>query len=161
MAIVPQSIVYGSPPELGERAQCQVRRNSEVIFHTHPRTSYSVPSIEDINKPFRHRSIKTSVLATNWGVYQIVKLAEHTFPQHILDAIRQSIDNINKATVNPLYRQVRTTPQARGVTKNTEWNLLTPNQQAYVVFQLDTINRLLDGYGWIAFRQEQIIVADV
>ena len=56
------SVVYGNPVEKGGRASCTVKYYTPIIFHTHPRTSYSTPSVEDIIKVLKHTKIKTSEL---------------------------------------------------------------------------------------------------
>ena len=54
------------------RGMCVHDKITSVIFHTHPITSYSYPSVEDILRVVReHGRIVRSIIATKWGVWDI------------------------------------------------------------------------------------------
>ena len=137
------SIVYGSPVEIGERASCSLKYYTPVIFHTHPRTSYATPSFEDINKVLKHQKIKTSVIVTNWGVFQIVKMKDASFilDNRILEKILECINYINLNTVNPEYLRYRGTKHSYGLNKNLNWSQLNELQIKKVYEQLEIINK--------------------
>lgn len=45
--------------------------NYHYIVHTHPKSEYSYPSVEDIWRLVEEPSIKLSVIATSWGIYTL------------------------------------------------------------------------------------------
>ena len=124
------------------RASCTVKYYTPIIFHTHPRTSYATPSFEDIIKVLKHKEIQTSVIVTNWGTFQIVKMRHVTneISDELKLKIKDSIDFINRNTVNPNYLRVRGTEASVGLNKNLEWNALSPSQKKIFFEQLEIIN---------------------
>ena len=154
------SIVYGSPVEKGGRASCTVKYYTDIIFHTHPRTSYSTPSVEDIIKVLKHTKIKTSVIVTNWGVFQIVKMKDTVFnlDNRISEKILECINYINRNTVNPEYLRYRGTEHSFGLNKNLNWNELTENQKKMINEQLEIINIALFNKAKILLNQPYIYV---
>lgn len=61
-------------PEVGPnvRGTCTVKKYSPIIFHSHIRTSYPPPSIEDIIKVIKHRNkIQHSIIVCKWGFWVI------------------------------------------------------------------------------------------
>lgn len=143
-----ESLVTGEIHEQGKRASCTNKRYSDFIFHTHPRTSYSVPSVEDIAKVVKHRIIKNSIVITLWGVFQIIKTDQDKTPlnQSDTDKIRETIDYINIKTTNPQYDEVKRNNQNReGITKNIYWGYLTDEQKRIVDEGIKRINEILRG----------------
>jgi hypothetical protein len=54
------------------RKSCEFKEMSNILFHTHPKASYSYPSVEDIMKLIkRHGVVERSVIATKWGIWDI------------------------------------------------------------------------------------------
>jgi hypothetical protein len=124
------------------RASCSVKYYTPIIFHTHPRTSYATPSVEDIVKVLKHKIIKTSVMVTAWGVFQIVKIG-NILKDIDMNKIKNSIDYINRNTVNPQYLSTRGTEASIGLNKNLEWNQLSNISQKMVMDQIQIINNTL------------------
>lgn len=133
---------YTDPSQNGTRASCSVKYYTPIIFHTHPRTSYATPSVEDIVKVLKHKIIKTSVIVTAWGVFQIVKMG-NTLINIDMNKIKNIIDYINRNTVNPQYLSTRGTEASIGLNKNLEWNQLSNISQKMVMEQLQIINNTL------------------
>ena len=152
--LVMDNIVYGKNPIISSsgttsqgtssRASCTVKYYTPIIFHTHPRTSYATPSFEDIIKVLKHKEIRTSVIVTNWGTFQIVKIMDSIISDELKLKIKDSIDFINRNTVNPNYLRVRGTEAAIGLNKNLEWNALSSFQKKLVFEQLEIINIALN-----------------
>lgn len=151
-------IVYGESPERG-RASCSVKRYTPIIFHTHPKSSYSVPSMEDIIKVFRHSVIKTSVIATYWGIFQIVKFANLEISEPLQLKIKEIIDRIIKLTVNPEYLRIRKLYNTNNIPKNIAWDELSTQTKTDVKEYFDMINLILNKKGAIYFREPYIYVA--
>ena len=59
--------------EKSERAMCNYKEgfHHDYLFHSHPILSRSYPSIEDIKKVLKSKSIMVSVVASRWGLYTI------------------------------------------------------------------------------------------
>lgn len=150
------TIVYGEVPDQNSRASCSVQRYSSIIFHTHPKTSYSIPSVEDITKVFRHKIIRTSVIATYWGIFQIVKFKEFNITDELQIKIKEIIDTINIISVNPEYKKLRGSDKAKGINKNMPWNLLTNQNQ--IKEWLKILNVLLNNNGKIIFGDPFIYI---
>jgi len=55
------------------RHQCIHSKYTTIIFHTHPLSAYSYPSLEDIIKVCKNSKIAYSVIATTWGIWIINK----------------------------------------------------------------------------------------
>ena len=146
------------------RASCTVQRHTPFIFHTHPGTSYNPPSKEDIEKVFKHKRIKVSVIANLWGLFQIIKTnnnndddnddndneyrehSEHRFRTDLVK-IKEYIDKINKITVDPEYLKVRNNLGSKPkIYKNMEWNKLSEGKQDIVYENINHINRYLEKY---------------
>lgn len=143
-----KSLVEGEFDEQGRRESCTNKEYSGFIFHTHPRTSYSVPSVEDIAKVVKNIIIKNSIVITLWGVFQIIKTDKNNSPldHHDTDKIRETIDYINIKTTNPEYDEVKRNNQNReGITKNMYWMYLTYEQKRIVIEGIKRINEILRG----------------
>jgi hypothetical protein len=52
------------------RQRCD-SENYHYIVHTHPKSEYSYPSVEDIWRLIEEPAIKLSVIATTWGIYTL------------------------------------------------------------------------------------------
>jgi hypothetical protein len=52
------------------RQRCD-SENYHYIVHTHPKSEYSYPSVEDIWRLVEEPAIKLSVIATSWGIYTL------------------------------------------------------------------------------------------
>lgn len=160
--LVMDNIVYGETPIITlqgttSRASCSVKYYTPIIFHTHPGTSYAIPSLEDIIKVLKHREIRTSVIVTNWGTFQIVKLKEiNQISDELKLKIKDCIDFINRNTVNPDYLQTRGTEASIGINKNLEWNALSVSQKKLVFEQLEIINIALFNRAKIFFNEPYI-----
>lgn len=138
------------PPD--KRASCQHRKYTPFIFHTHPGTSYTSPSKEDIEKIYKNK-IHTSVIATLWGLFQITKTdlekevsptELHKFQETDLVNIKKYIDLINKTTVNPEYLKVRLLKIKPKIYKNLEWEKLSSQQHNSIYEYIGQINRILE-----------------
>ncbi len=73
-SFIKRSIIKGSKELLDNektRAYCKYKFYNSVIFHSHPKTSRSYPSYEDIEKLKKHDEIEVSIVATRWGIYVI------------------------------------------------------------------------------------------
>jgi hypothetical protein len=67
------SISRGTAKQEDERALCNYKEgfHHDYLFHSHPITSRSYPSMEDIRKVLKSNKIMVSVIATRWGLYSI------------------------------------------------------------------------------------------
>ena len=143
-----------------------IKNRSPIIFHTHPRSSYSVPSIEDINEVFKN-NIRTSIIVSSWGLFQIIKTKElnnnelnnnkntkekskeKKIPDDLFYQIKSIIDNINIITTSNEYqkfkRKGRKDIKFKG-NKNTDWEMLSTTTQNIVRSNLEYINMYLHEY---------------
>jgi hypothetical protein len=79
-SFIKDSISKGSKELLSNgksRAYCKYKIYTSFIFHSHPKTSRSYPSYEDIEKVKKHVKIKVSIIATRWGIY-VIKRYDNT-----------------------------------------------------------------------------------
>ena len=63
-----------SKEQIGVKVDGRQRCDSDDyyhIVHTHPKSEYSYPSIEDIWRLVTEPAIKLSVIATTWGIYTL------------------------------------------------------------------------------------------
>ena len=58
---------------INNRKQCVHPYESPIIYHTHPVTAYAYPSVEDINKVTKRTNYRCSIIASQWGVWQIYR----------------------------------------------------------------------------------------
>ena len=56
------------------RELCDHQYRTPIIFHTHPLNTYSYPSIEDINKVSKRLNYSCSIIASQWGIWQVYRL---------------------------------------------------------------------------------------
>jgi mevalonate kinase len=142
LIIHPTTVSFGSEPEVGGRASCTNKEYSQIIFHTHPITSYAPPSVEDIGKVLKHTEIGTSVIITSWGVFQIVRLTrdKYVLTEDDKRNIKSYIDNINKATVNPDYLTKRGKEEALNIAKNIAKETLTGKHLRSISDNIKKIN---------------------
>ncbi len=75
------------------RAYCNYKKYSSVIFHSHPKTSRSYPSYEDIEKVKNHDNIKVSIIATRWGIY-VIKRDDNTVIITDKDKVEKYLNSI-------------------------------------------------------------------
>jgi hypothetical protein len=57
--------------ETNGRKACIHKRYSKLIWHTHPYSSHSYPSREDVFKVLKRDVIENSIIFTRWGIWQI------------------------------------------------------------------------------------------
>lgn len=77
-----------------QRASCNYKMYSQVIFHSHPMLSRNYPSFEDIRK-LRHDIIELSIIASRWGIYAIKKKDRHesrVLSQPKIDSVKDKIN---------------------------------------------------------------------
>ncbi len=67
------SLSRGKAKSERERAMCNYKEgfHHDYLFHSHPILSRSYPSMEDIKKVLKSKSIMVSAVATRWGLYTI------------------------------------------------------------------------------------------
>lgn len=150
--------------EIG-RGSCIYEKYTEIIFHTHPIVSYNPPSQEDIAKVWENDEIKTSVIASSWGLWQIIRqgpskladvpkdLLKQTFNEYymtnISPQIKEQIDQINIVTMNPEYQEwiylKKVLIDDTQPIKNIPWNQLSQRRQQGVFESIATINQILQG----------------
>jgi proteasome lid subunit RPN8/RPN11 len=54
------------------RGACKYKSITTCIFHSHPATTYSYPSVEDIMQLLEYfNNTKHSIIATKWGIWDI------------------------------------------------------------------------------------------
>ncbi len=109
------SISLGGPrmdDEGNIRQSCEYNRNliKEYIFHSHPFSSGSYPSKEDVMKVFKHTETKVSIIATRWGLYTIknsdiarthYKNIKNTNKYNqLLEYVKQKLHDIGRINVN-------------------------------------------------------------
>lgn len=63
---------YKVGDETKTRKYCMLAQYTDVVFHSHPKSSRAYPSAEDLLKLMKHHDkIKTSIIATSWGIWII------------------------------------------------------------------------------------------
>jgi hypothetical protein len=88
------------------RKQCNHEIITSVIFHTHPYTSYSYPSTEDVLKVFKnHGKIVRSIIATKWGIWEIKNtdksnIYSETKKEEFIKFIKHYLDRVGRHTSN-------------------------------------------------------------
>jgi len=109
------------------------------IVHTHPKSEYSYPSLEDIWRLVTEPAIKLSVIATTWGIYTLKQkekfkghdwlndLKANNYEQGFKDWLNGILDDIGK-----LQDKKRST------------NVLTPVEYLDVNLFLSYINKKMD-----------------
>ena len=109
------------------------------IVHTHPKSEYSYPSLEDIWRLVTEPAIKLSVIATTWGIYTLKQkekfkghdwlndLKANNYEQGFKDWLNGILDDIGK-----LQDKKRST------------NVLTPVEYTDVNLFLSYINKKMD-----------------
>jgi hypothetical protein len=55
---------------------CSGIRDDHVILHTHPTIFRPFPTLSDINNVVSSKTIRNSIVLTQWGVWQIIKNGE-------------------------------------------------------------------------------------
>ena len=64
--------IYSQDSEISkDKSMCLHGKYAPYIFHTHPNTSKSYPSASDIIKVIKHNTIKSSLIFTRWGIWEI------------------------------------------------------------------------------------------
>lgn len=161
------NVQYGET--VNGRESCSVKVYSPIIFHTHPRSSWNPPSVEDINKVFKNKNIRTSIIVSSWGLFEIIKtrnINEKVLPDKVLNEIKNIIDTININTFSVEYEDFKSTLKSilyntdsnlkkhtekmlrsdfRGP-KNTDWELLSIESKNLVINRLEFINMHLRNY---------------
>jgi hypothetical protein len=100
-SFIKDSISKGSKELLSNgkyRAYCKYKSYTSVIFHSHPKTSRSYPSYEDIEKVKKHDKIKVSIIATRWGIYVIKKNNTIITDKDKVDKYLKFIYNLENST---------------------------------------------------------------
>ena len=96
------------------RGSCSHSFYSDVIFHTHPITSYAYPSEEDIIKTLKHYDkIKVSLIGCVWGMWVIKNTKRsNVYSENCKDVLQKFIGkhlaNIGRKTTkkNLFYRDI-------------------------------------------------------
>jgi proteasome lid subunit RPN8/RPN11 len=79
------------------RKNCQLKKIKRMIYHTHPLTSKSYPSVEDVLKivKLKNKIIKVSIIFTRWGIWELhCDNKSDNIPTQIVDKIRKQLTNI-------------------------------------------------------------------
>jgi len=131
---------------IGEKVDSRQRCDSEdyhYIVHTHPKSEYSYPSLEDIWRLVTEPAIKLSVIATTWGIYTLKQkekfkghdwlndLKAHNYEQGFKDWLKGILKDIG----NLQYRKRR---------RDIEEHILTPVEYMDVNLFLSYINKKMD-----------------
>jgi len=127
-----------------KRATCKHTVMSTYIFHTHPHTSYAYVSVEDINRVATYKKLKTSVVATSWGVWQITKTDKET-REFTSDELKEISKYLNTLGVRTSHEH-----------KSIQWS----NDVAHEVYDcLKALNKYLEWYSmFITFTSWNNIV---
>ena len=67
-AYVDQLAIYGSD---GSKKYCQHSHYQTYTWHTHCMTDKAYPSAEDIRKTLKTQSIRTQLIFTKWGIWEL------------------------------------------------------------------------------------------
>lgn len=84
------SLTQGSD---SNRPFCIHKKYSKFIFHTHPNHSKAYPSVEDIEKILKHKTIVYSIIFTKWGIW-ILNL-NGSYNENKILTNRLNIKNLN------------------------------------------------------------------
>ncbi len=95
------SVSIGTRKEQGKRASCIFSNKypNIYLFHSHPFLSRSYPSMEDVIKVLKSKTIMVSIIATRWGIYTIkhtsnsIKIAQ-LWTDELRDKFSKDILNI-------------------------------------------------------------------
>ena len=109
-------IVDNHGTKIGKRQVCYFKRYSKYIFHTHPLSSKSYPSAEDILKIVKHKRIHYSIISTNWGIWILHSTKKVVLSDKWIERLKYTLNNI----LTPLYYK---TEKGRGDYKN-DYDLL-------------------------------------
>jgi hypothetical protein len=85
----PAHITKGSTNQ--GRGTCTHKGYTPYIFHTHPRTSMSFPSREDIGKVLKRETIKYSLIFTEWGIWNL-SASNHNTDETVMQSLYQTIE---------------------------------------------------------------------
>lgn len=133
----------GDKTPFGVRKSCNYKEYSTFIFHTHPYSSYSYPSFEDINKVSKHPKIKTSVLATLWGIWQISRLPENKERKEIdKKEISDILYSIGSKTVNKSFKERKSS--VKSLELETHDIVMKT-----IIDYLPDLNKILEKYGLV------------
>ena len=126
---------------VSDRPTCQVQYYTNTIFHTHPRVSYNPPSWEDLRKVFKNDRIKNSVIASTWGLFQIVK--SNNPSMFSLEEFEEEYRNV-KGLIDDLNRKTKDRTYSPYVQK--PWNRLTQTERNYFYQFITNLNTILLTY---------------
>jgi hypothetical protein len=73
----------GSPRTENERASCNYSYYSTIIWHTHPKIGKYYPSMEDIRKVLRNKTIKASFIFTVYGAWLLQCTRDNDVPKDV------------------------------------------------------------------------------
>ena len=88
------------------REMCEYEKITSILFHSHPISSYSYPSVEDILLVIKkHDIVKRSIIATKWGIWDIQNTKESNIyssgcKEIIYEYLKYFLDRIGLHTKN-------------------------------------------------------------
>jgi hypothetical protein len=136
----PEGYADSTTGETKLRGSCSTRR-APMIFHTHPYSSYSYPSFEDLNKVAKHTEIRTSIVATWWGIWEINRLSDLVKTIHRHSQVYELLQR-------RLGVYTKTSEEERKENPSMKSRDISQDELFYVVREyVNELNSLLSEYG--------------
>lgn len=82
------------------RQHCNYSILSRVVFHTHPLSSKSYPSIEDLAKVVKYPQVKVWLLACKWGIWYM-RVSSHKLNSDFLQKVNDRLYHITNSRERP------------------------------------------------------------
>jgi hypothetical protein len=135
--------------QIGFKTEGRQRCDSEnyhYIVHTHPKSEYSYPSVEDIWRLVTEPSIKLSVIATTWGIYTLKQKENFKGMDFLnnLKAYKPGYEHEFKHWLDVELHEGIGKLQDRKKTRDINDHTLTPTQYMDVNLFLSNISKNLD-----------------
>jgi len=146
--LIPRNVLKGSVDEKG-RGTCRHQGYTSNILHTHPPSSYSYPSTEDIIKVIKHHGkIVNSLIGTKWGIW----VMSNTTSSNIYSPSQEvNISNKIKKYLDTIGYSTRTSEEERKTSPDKSRNL-SPDDHILIAKMVKKISDMLlikiELYSW-------------